>query len=111
MSGRKIKIVSRPRDKLHLQMDKGMSSCNAPVFAISSPVSFSGIAKMLWEVYLRLEVIDLWKVLTAPEETSPVLKGVGWGENTPMQRQEASQVQRKSRTMPQKKTILTQTRP
>lgn len=92
-------------------MDKGTSSCNAPVFAISSPVSFSGIAKMPWEVYLRLEVIDLWKVLTAPEETSLVLKGMGWGENTPMQRQEASQVQRKSRTMPQKKAILTQTRP
>lgn len=70
-------------------MVTGMSSCNAPVFAISSPVSFSGIAKMLWEAYLRLEDIDLWKVLTAPEETSLVLKGMGWGEHTPMQTQEA----------------------
>ena len=83
-----------------------MSSCNAPVFAISSLVSFSGIAKMLWEAYPRLEGNDLWKVLTAPEETSMVLKGMGWGENTPMQRQEDSQVQRKSKTVLQKKAIL-----
>lgn len=47
---------------------------------------FSGIVKMLWEVYLSLEDIDLYKVLAAPEETSLMLKGMGWGENTPMQR-------------------------
>lgn len=61
---------------------------------------------MLWEAYLRLEDIDLRKVLTAPEETSLVLKGMGWGKNTPMLRQEASQVQRKNRTKLQKKAIL-----
>lgn len=54
-------------------------------FAISSQVSFSGIIKMLWEAYLRLEDIDLYSVLTAPEETSLMLKRMGWCDSTPMQ--------------------------
>lgn len=62
------------------------------VFAISSPVSFSGIVKMLWEAYLTLEDIDLCKVLAASEETSLMLKGMGWGDGTPVQWQEASEV-------------------
>lgn len=83
--------MSRSSDKLNLQIDKGIAvllQCYpiaTLVFAISSPVSFSGIVKMPWEAYLRLEDIDLCKVLTAPDETSLVLKGMGWGDSTPMQ--------------------------
>ena len=86
---RKKNIVSRPCDELNLQVDKDTSHCSPSVFAISSPVSFFGIVTKLWEAYLRLEDSDLWKALIAPEETSLVLKGMGWGENTPTQRQEA----------------------
>lgn len=86
---RKKNIVSWSCDELNLQLDKDIPHCSASVFAISSPVSFFGIVTKLWEAYLRLEDSDPWKALTAPEETSLVLKGMGWGENTPTQRQEA----------------------
>lgn len=36
---------------------------------------------MLWEVYLRLEDIDFWKVLIVFEEILFVFKGMGWGES------------------------------
>lgn len=65
---------------------------------------------MLWEAYLRLEDTDLWKVLTASEETSLVLKGMGWGESTPMQSQEDSMMQRKKRIMLQSQVVLPWTR-
>lgn len=83
--------MSRSSDKLNRQIDKDIpmllqcSPIAMLVFAISSQVSFSGIVKMLWEVYLTLEDIDLCKVLTAPEETSLMLKGMGWGNSTPIQ--------------------------
>lgn len=90
---RKQNKDGKANDKWSLQINKDTSYCNAFVFEISSQASFSGLVKMLWEASLRLEDIDLWKVLAAPEESSWLFKGMGWSGNTP--RQETSQVGRR----------------
>lgn len=57
--------MSRSSDKIDLQIDQDIArllQCYPIatfVFAIASQVSFSGIVKMPWEAYLRLEDIDL----------------------------------------------------